>query len=155
MQGNPKASKTEVSHRHPFERLSPSMIELSPDLKALLRPWIDVDELGPRGFILWLQSILPLIPRSRPTKRGASQDPSERIQELAAALAECSSDRARVHFQAAEYYRENQALARRMKALEAALRSNPPGREQSRGLTEDSEAERASRRYLPKGEPGQ
>ena len=155
MQGSPRASKTEVSHRPPVERPPPSLIELSPELKALLHPWIDVDELGPQGFLSWLRSILPLIPRSRPTERRASEDPFERIQELAAALAECSSDRARVHFQAAEYYRENQALARRMKALEAALRSNPPSPEQSRGLTEDSEAERASRRYLPKGEPGQ
>ena len=155
MQGSPRVSKPEVTPGDSVERLSPSLIELSPEQKALLRPWIDVDELGSQGFLSWLQSILPLIPPSRSTKRAASEDPSERIQELAAALAECASDRARVHFQAAEYYRENQALARRMKALEAALRSKPPGREQSRGVTEDSEAERASRRYLPKEEPGQ
>ncbi len=151
MQGSPRASKPATPIREPVVRVSPTPIEFSPEIKAILRPWIDVDELGSPGFLSWLQSILPLIPRSRPAQRAVSNDSSQRIQELAAALAECAQDRARVHFQAAEYYRENQALARRMKALEAALRTQPPGREERARVTEDSEAERASRRYLPGG----
>ena len=154
MEGSSGASQADTS-RHPTARRASSVIELAPDLKEALRPWVDVDAVGPAGFQSWLRSILPLIPRPRSSGRKASANPTERIQELAAALSECSSDRARVHFQAAEYYRENQALARRMKVLETSLRSTSPGRARTEAPEEDPEAERASRRYLPKGEPQQ
>ncbi len=146
MEGGSRASRGDDSRGDSGERSTSSWIELSPEVKDILRPWIDVDEVGREGVLSWLRSILPLIPRTRTSDRRASEDPSERIQELAVALSECSSDRARVHFQAAEYYRENQVLARRVKALEAMLRSPP-----TQAPAEDLEVERASRRYLPRG----
>ena len=152
MESGSSASRAQAPSRRASDHPIASPIELPPDLVEALRPWVNVEEVGAAGFLSWLRSVLPLLPRSAATGRKLLASPTERIQELAAALSECSSDRARVHFQAAEYYRENQVLARRMKALEATLRSAAPGQARTEVPEEDPEAENAGRRYLPKRE---
>ncbi len=131
-------------------------VQISPNLKEELRPFVDLDEVESEGFEVWLHSILPILPRGpvRPVGRPAS-DPRERISELARALAECSGDRAKVHFQAAAYYRENQVMARRIRALEAVIRTRGSSEEQAALLEPEPEVERASERYLPNGRDGQ
>lgn len=147
---SPKRTESGVRSRNRTE--SATWVELSPDLKESLRSWVDVDEVGPVGFLAWLQSIVPVIPRRVPLSRSkGSPDPATRIAELAAALVECSGDRARVHFDASEYFRENQVLARRVKALEAILRTERKHRDTRDVVPPDPEAERAAERYLPTG----
>ncbi len=129
-------------------------LELTRDLRQQLLPWIDLDEVGEVGLRAWILSVLPLLPR--PTRGGNPLDrdvsraaPPERIRVLAEALAECASDRARAHFQASEYFRENRVLARRLKALEAMVRTKvATGQMEAVDLT-DREAEAAVHRYLP------
>lgn len=137
-----------VPTRGPAERSV--VVELSPDLTAALRPWVDLDEVGGAGFQVWLRSILPLIPRPHSdTGKANPSGPATRVLELAVALAECSGDRARVHFQASQYFRENQMLARRVRSLEAMLRTARRGRAGGEPLASDPEAELALERYLP------
>lgn len=112
-------------------------------VREALRPWLDIDEVGAEGLWIWLLSIVPALPKDPPTR----DDPT-RVEELARALAACAGDRARVHFQAAEYFRENRALARRLKALEAMLSLRPTTGTESGGPVPDPEAEAATRRYL-------
>ncbi len=120
-------------------------------IAELLRPWIDLDELGWMGFEVWLRSVLPMVPPPGPPSRGRpATEPRQRVAELARALSACASDRARVHFEAAAYFRENQALARRIKAFEAIVRTRSERGEGLR-LPPDPEADRAAERYLPRG----
>jgi hypothetical protein len=125
-------------------------LALTRELRLALRPWLDLDEVGGEGLRTWLLSILPLIPRpAGPGARDTTASRSGRVEDLARALAECAGDRARVHFQASEYFQENRALARRVKALEAMLRvrARAEGRDDSGIASAESDA--ASRRYLP------
>ncbi len=120
-------------------------------IAKLLRPWIDLDEVGWRGFEAWLHSVLPLVPPPGPPRRGPpATEPRQRVAELARALSACASDRARVHFEAAGYFRENQALTRRVKALESMVRTRS-GTEEGPDLPPDPDADRAAERYLPHG----
>ncbi len=91
------------------------------DLRERLRPWIDVDEVGTDGLWLWLATVLPLL--SAPAGEGfrAGPTPEERIGELARDLVACARERARLTVAAEGYYRDNAALARRVKALEAEI----------------------------------
>lgn len=118
------------------------------ELASRLKPWIDIDEVGPAGLYRWLGSILPLLPRpaysGRPSNRG---ELTERICELSRALAAAAGGEARAHFQASEYFRENRVLARRLMALEAMLRT--------RGTAtghHTAEVDVALDRYLPRKE---
>lgn len=144
-EGRTKQAET----RRPPIQPAPLTLELSPGLVESLRPWIDLEQVGSDGFQVWLSSVLPLIPLPRTESSLLSVNPAARIKELAAALSGCASDRARVHFQAAEYYRDNQRLARRLRALESVLRtsSSPSGAVANPGP--DSEADAAAERYLP------
>lgn len=129
-------------------------VELDEELRVALLPWLDVDELGADGFRSWLLSVLPLLPRPSAGDRVIDRDvsqatPKERLAGLAQALSDCASDRARAHFQASEYFRENRVLARRVKALEAIVRTRAEA--EGAGSTDPSEpeSEAAVRRYLP------
>ncbi|MGC2035107.1 MAG: hypothetical protein WA761_06660 [Thermoplasmata archaeon] len=108
-----------------------------------LRPWIDVRTFGPVGFHRWLRTIPPLLPPSSPTPPHAV-DLEGRIAAIARSLVESAGDEVQAHFQASEYFRENRLLARRIKALEAMLRTaRIPA---PKGTTE---VEIAVERYLP------
>ncbi len=130
------------------------IVRLPPRLQAELRPWIDVGAVGEDGFRVWLRSVLPLLPRAgmAPSAR-LPESPEERLLEVATALATCAGDRARAHFQAAEYFRENQLLARRVKALEAIVQTAEAARPGSPDLPSDPESARAAERYLPRASP--
>jgi len=122
-------------------------------LKRRLQTWIEVDELGPAGFWLWLEGMLPLLPTpaSFAEDRAPRPELSEtHLVELARTYAECARERARLTIAGAQYYADNQALARRVKALEAALAVHPTAPGPPAALAADREAERAAERYLPR-----
>ncbi len=96
--------------------------ELPEELVQELKPWIDVRLLGPSAFHLWLHRILILLPNPEGTPPAAT-DLESRITELAQALVVCAGSEAAAHFQAMECYQDNILLARRVKALEAMLRT--------------------------------
>ena len=91
-----------------------------------LLPWIDADEVGEDGFWLWLGSILPLLPDPAapiptPVRLDGSAGAPDR--SLARAMSACARERARLSVMCDSLEAENDRLARRLKALEAALRT--------------------------------
>jgi hypothetical protein len=115
--------------------------ELPEGLRVALRPWIDVEEVGLEGLWSWLESVLPLLERSTDGR-------ADRTRELARALADCGRDRARLNIAGARYFSDNQALARRVKSLEATLEQMArTGR--APALPPDDAAARSAERYLP------
>jgi len=129
-------------------------LELNDELREALLPWLDLDEVGPIGLQSWLFSIVPALPRPALGDHVLDRDAShgsleERLNAMAHALAECASDRARKNFQAAEYFRENRVLVRRLKALEAMIRTRVATGKLSPVDLSDPQAEAAARRYLP------
>ncbi len=145
------ASRKETAHTGQGHATLRSL-EITPDLMRALRPWVDLEETGPEGLRIWLLSLPPLLPpKGAPGQGPPGRAKEERVAELARALAECAGDRARTHFQAAEYFRENQALARRVRALEAMVGLRAEGARKAPASKEDTEAEEAVLRYLPKG----
>jgi hypothetical protein len=121
-------------------------------LRPLLARWIDLDEIGAAGFWHWLETVLPLLPgKDAGGERWATVVPpaAPRLQELARDLIDCAGDRARLTIACERYYTDNQALSRRVKALEAALaafeRSGPVLRTHS-----DAESSAIAERYLPR-----
>ncbi|MGC2789525.1 MAG: hypothetical protein WA547_05660 [Thermoplasmata archaeon] len=122
------------------------------DLRRRLTDWVEVDAVGVEGFWIWLESVLPLLP-----KLGVAEEialPGEtptarRVRELARELVDCAGERARLTVQCAEYFRHNQLLARRLKALEATLRTiQRTGRRG--GAAEKPEIPEVVERYLPR-----
>jgi len=110
--------------------------------------------VGGEGLSAWLISVLPLLPRPGAKEEGEGEPDGQahdRVTELARALTECASDRARAHFQASRYFADNQVLARRVKALEAMLATRARARLETSEAIDDVESERATRRYLPRG----
>src|SRR5271170_7078281 len=104
----------------------PRELAIPPDLRLRLADWIDLDEVGADGLWLWLKAVLPLLPSpgtATAGPRSATAPPTDRVRELAGDLVDCARERARLTVVADRYYRDNQALARRLKALEAALRT--------------------------------
>ena len=132
-------------------------MELTEELREALLPWIDLNEVGAVGLESWLRSIVPALPRPSAGDHVLDRDAShgssdERLAAMAHALADCAGDRARKNFQAAEYFRENQVLVRRVKALESMIRTRvATGRLGPVDLS-DPEAEAATHRYLPRKE---
>ncbi len=110
-----------------------------------LRPWVDLDAIGPEEFYRWLGALALLLPSLHPGP-GRAKDLDGRITELARALAKSSGAEAESHFRASEYFRENALLARRVKALEALLRTAKQMVPPSSPATED-----AVEHYLPRG----
>jgi len=129
----------------------PTELSVPEELQRRLLPWVDVAEVGTDGLWAWLGTVLPLLPR--PTGAPADAEPPEvppaRMRELARDLVDCAREQSRLHVTAEQYFRENQLLARRLRALEAALST----RERSglAGPVEgDAAADRAAERYLPR-----
>jgi len=137
----PRGSRVEESEDEPVA------VEISwkppKELVARLRPWLDLDEVGPDGFHQWLSSIVPLLPAGRSGPRTSGDATEGRIRELSQALTAAAGEAAQAHFQAATYFRENQTLARRVLALESILRT------QGRPASRSPRAELAAQRYLP------
>jgi hypothetical protein len=130
----------------------PRELEIPPDLRRRLARWIDVEEVGRDGFWLWLRAVLPLLPDpDAPTSKSAGPNttPDDRIRELATSLVDCARDRARLTVVAGQYVRDNQALVRRLKALEAALRTFERAGHAVE-IPSDEAADAASERYLPR-----
>ncbi len=122
-------------------------------LTDALRPYLDLERAGPKGLESWLLSVLPVLPeltkRPRPSDEG---DLSRRVLELARELSECELRSSRDHFQAAEYFVDNTWLARRVRVLEAVIRTS-----QRSGKVPNTPvpppASDPTERYLPGGAP--
>ena len=125
---------------------------LSPELRKALAPWIDVDAVDWKAFEAWLFTVLATLPRPGPAE---PPEDGDRLRALSLALVQAAQERAVSHFQAAEYFRDNQMLARRVKALEAILRAAKRRGFASPEPTEDAVASRAAARYLPRGNESQ
>ncbi len=122
-----------------------------PEVRAELRPWVDVDAVGLPGLWVWLRTVLPLLPP--PSAPGsAARGPvwehggADRVRDLAEALVQCAGDRARLNFRASEYYVDNTVLARRVRALEGMLRASG---KPTASAEDDPDLERVTERYLP------
>lgn len=120
-------------------------------LRSRLARWIDVSEVGQAGFWRWLETVLPALPSpSGADSTSAARPESTRVRELARDLVDCAGDRARLTVMGDRYFRDNQVLAVRLKALEAALETTRlTGRSSTTG--EDPESADAAERYLPQG----
>jgi len=71
-----------------------------------------------------------------------------RVAELSRDLIDCGADRARLTIAGQQYFADNQVLARRVKALEAILRTaRSAGRPVN--VPSDPDSARAAERYLP------
>jgi len=128
-----------------------TLVEFTPELKDELRHWVDLDALGADGFLVWLRAVLPAIaPPRGGGGRSRGGDPSARLAEMGRALTDCAGQLAEVNFRAAEYFRENQHLARRMLALEAMLRTRAAASRTDEGPEIDAAASAAAQRYLPR-----
>ncbi|NNN16936.1 MAG: hypothetical protein HKL79_01025 [Thermoplasmata archaeon] len=121
---------------------------LSPRLRKALVPWIDLDAVDWEAFEAWLFTVLATLPRPGTTEAGTGED---RLRALSLALVQAAQERAVSHFQAAEYFRDNQMLARRVKALEALLRAAQKRGFGGPGPSEETLESRAAARYLPRG----
>jgi len=129
---------------------APSGWSMPNELRKRLRPWIDVDEVGMEGFWSWLDAVVPLLPHSQGAEDpiGTELEPDERPRRLALALTNCGRERARLTVSNARYFADNQLLAWRSKALEAAL-STYRRAGQTVDAPRDDRADSAAKRYLP------
>ncbi|MGC2289938.1 MAG: hypothetical protein WA688_08800 [Thermoplasmata archaeon] len=133
------------------ERIRNDYVEPPPELRAAIRPWLDLDEVGLRGLWVWLLTMLPLLPPPPPRvasspEAGLGVSTGSRLEQLAKSLTACAQDRARLNFQAYEYYADNALLSRRVRALEGMIRASGHG-DPPRG---DADTENAGDRYLPR-----
>ncbi len=97
-----------------------------PDLRRRLRAWVDVDEVGLKGFWIWLRAVVPLLPSpDAPAKRPsiALGSPRETIRQLEQRLALYAREQSRLSVICDQAVRDNELLVRRLRALEAALRT--------------------------------
>jgi hypothetical protein len=104
----------------------PREFAIPPDLRRRLRAWVDVEEVGPEGFWLWFRAVLPLLPTPAPTERTqipVNEPRTDRVRELQQRLVVYAREHSRLSVLCEQYVRDNQILARRLKALEAALRT--------------------------------
>jgi hypothetical protein len=137
--------------RNPKQGGAKAAIAVPDDLQRRLAPWVDVPEVGAEGLWVWLGTILPLLPRpaDAPGER-RSPEPAERVRELARELVDCARERARLHVLCESYYRDNALLARRLKALEAALRTFDVAGRPAPPTPDEEGAGAAAERYLPR-----
>ena len=123
---------------------------LPPDLRRRLRAWVDIDAVGPPGFWIWFRAILPLLPRpdTRPRRSifGLAA-PREEIRVLEQRMVVYAREQARLAIIGEQYARDNERLARRLKALEAVLRTVELAG-QKVVVPADPDADEASARYV-------
>ncbi len=124
------------------------------DIRRYVGSRFDLRAGGEDVFWTWLRTVLPLLPAPAAPGAGArssERSSSERVPELARDLVECAGERARLTIAADLYYRDNQVLARRLKALEATLGTlRSLGRADADTLAEDDRATDSANRYLPR-----
>jgi len=121
------------------------------DLRRRLQAWIDVDEVGPEGFWLWLRAVVPLLPSPGPV--GSTRDARdpiavEGVQDLRRRLVFYAREHARLSVISDQYARDNQTLSRRLRALESALRTLELAGHRVE-IPPDEDAVFTVRRYLP------
>jgi hypothetical protein len=136
--------------RSPRDALAPPA-----ELRAALRPWINLDEVGLPGLWVWLRTVVPMLPapssaEADPAGPHGTESGGSRVHDLAKALVDCARDRARLNFQSYEYYSDNTVLARRIRALEGMVIASGKGLP----LPADPETDRAVERYLPRADRG-
>jgi hypothetical protein len=131
--------------------LDPSnKLAIPPDLRRRLAPWVNVDEVGAEGFWLWLRAILPLLPSPDSSAKGVilvGGPRLEEVRELQQRFVVYARELSRLTVIGDQYARDNLALTRRLKALEAALRTLGMAGHAIE-IPEDEEARDASYRYL-------
>jgi hypothetical protein len=128
---------------------------MPPVLRERLRLWVDLDVVGDRGLWSWLATILPLLPPRAEARsvRGVGAEGPDRLRAIAVDLVECAGDRARLTIACEQYVRDNQLLARRVKALESILRTEGIARGQPIDAG-DPKAAKVADRYMPRRAPG-
>jgi len=135
------------------DRAAPADWTPPTEVRKHIRPWVEVDEVGPQGFWVWLESLLPVLPlpeRGSPSARTAAESPEVRLRQVARDLSHCASERARLTTVAAQYYQDNFVLALRVKALEAGLAQiDREGKKPT--VADDEEARVAADKYLARG----
>ena len=96
------------------------------DLRRRLKAWVDVDEVGLEGFWVWLRAIVPLLPRPEVRTKATSAalaTPRGVIRDLEQRLTLYAREQSRLTVVCDQAIRDNELLVRRLKALEAALRT--------------------------------
>ncbi len=96
------------------------------DLRRRLKSWVDVDEVGAEGLWLWLRAVVPLLPQPNggPPRRGVLRGragPDSR--ELEQRLMVFARENSRLTVLCNQIARDNEVLARRLRAMEAAIRT--------------------------------
>ena len=125
------------------------------DLRGRLRRWVDVDEVGAEGFWLWLRAIVPLLPRpEEPPKRPpifrlSSKGDTEALERR---LVVYAREQSRLTVLCHQYVRDNELLTRRLRALEAAIRTLRMAGS-SVDIPIDEPAQDAAARYATREEP--
>lgn len=125
--------------------------EIPSDLRRRLAAWVDVEEVGPEGFWVWLRAILPLLPTppSAEKRQNLMNGPrSENVHELQQRLVVYAREHSRLNVVCEQYVRDNQILSRRLRALEAALRTLAMGKSVVE-IPPDAEVAEISNRYIP------
>lgn len=137
--------------------LPPPQVQGMPaDLRARLRKWVDVDEVGAEGFWLWLKAVVPLLPHpENPRRRALLAYASRRdeLEDLQRRIAVYAREQSRLAVVCGHYVRDNRLLTRRLKALEAALRTLEMAGNRIE-IRPDSDAEDAAARYPTAPGPG-
>lgn len=108
------------------DEVRPRELAIPADLRRRLAAWVDVEEVGLEGFWLWLRAILPLLPTPAPKERAPvlmNGPRTDNVRELQQRLVVYARENSRLNVICDQYARDNQILARRLKALEAALRT--------------------------------
>jgi len=130
---------------HPRELVIPA------DLRRRLGAWVDVEEVGADGFWLWLRAVIPLLPNPGAAGKGpawAGGPWPEDVRELKHRLVVYAREHARLSVICDQHSRDNQTLSRRLKALEAALRTLEMAGHTVE-IPVDEEVGEVSDRYLP------
>jgi hypothetical protein len=131
----------------------PRELEVPADLRRRLAAWVNVEEVGPEGFWLWLRAILPLLPVPDPAARRTmlmSGPRPDDLRELQQRLVVYAREHSRLNVLCEQCHRDNQILARRLKALEAALRTFEMAGT-AVAIPADEDVEEVSQRYLRPG----
>ncbi len=131
----------------------PGDLAIPPDLRRRLTAWVDVEEVGAEGFWLWLRAILPLLPTPALGEKpqvSLSGPRTDEVRELQQRLVVYAREHARLNVLCDQYTRDNDILSRRLKALEAVLRTFEMAGARVE-IPEDEDVGEVTNRYLRLG----